>query len=132
MNVTLTEEMKDMLRTQLPILATVTDAETPNIGPKRTLRAYDESSLIFNENTAGRHLGNIRAGSRAAVAVVDREAPDGYRFLGRAEVHESGPVMDDALAFARERGMSRPKAAVLIRIEEIFSLKPGEAAGKRV
>jgi predicted pyridoxine 5'-phosphate oxidase superfamily flavin-nucleotide-binding protein len=63
MNVTLTEEMKDMLRTQLPILATVTDAETPNIGPKRTLRAYDESSLIFNENTAGRHLGNIRAGS---------------------------------------------------------------------
>jgi hypothetical protein len=40
--------------------------------------------------------------------------------------------MDDAVAFARERGMSRPKAAVLIRIEEIFSLKPGEAAGKRV
>jgi uncharacterized protein len=131
-NITLTEEMKEMLRTQLPILATVTDAETPNIGPKRTLRAYDESSLIFNENTGGRHLENLRAGSRAAVAVVDREAPDGYRFIGRAEVHESGPVMEEAVAFARERGMGLPRAAVLIRIEEIFSLKPGESAGRRV
>ena len=132
MNATLTDEMRQMLRAQLPIIATVTDAATPDIGPKRTLRAYDESSLIFNENTAGQHLRNIRAGSRVAVAVVDREAPDGYRFLGRAEVHESGPVMDDAVAFARERGMGLPKAAVLIRIEEIFSLRPGATAGKRV
>lgn len=132
MSQTLTPEMKELLAAQLPVLATVTDAETPNIGPKRTLRVYDDSTLIFNENTAGRHLENIRSGSRVAVAVIDREAPDGYRFLGRAEVHEEGPVLEEAAEFARGRGGTPPKAAVLVRIEEIYSLKPGPTAGKRV
>ncbi|MBH5144328.1 pyridoxamine 5'-phosphate oxidase family protein [Rhodococcus erythropolis] len=129
---TLTSEMTAMLSEQLPILATVTDGALPNIGPKRSLRVYDDSTLIFNENTGGQTLRNIRAGSKIAVAVIDRAALDGYRFLGSAQVHDSGPAFDNAAHFASERGMSAPKCAVLIHIEEIFTLKPGTTAGTRI
>lgn len=129
---TLTDEMKRMLGAQLAILATVTDGTTPNIGPKRSLRVRDDRSLIFNENTGGQTLANIHAGSKVSVAVIDREALDGYRFVGSAQIHESGPAFDNAVAFAQERGMKHPRCDVVIDIEDIYTLKPGAGAGKRV
>lgn len=128
----LTTEMKSMLATQLPIVATVTDGGTPNIGPKRSLRVYDDRSLIFNENTGGQTLANIRNGSAVAVAVIDRDALDGYRFLGTPVVHESGPAYDDAVAFATERGFKPPRCAVVVTVTDIFTLAPGATAGARV
>lgn len=128
----LTDDMKRMLGAQLAVLATVTDGQTPNIGPKRSLRVYDDHSLIFNENTGGQTLANIRAGSRVSVAVIDREALDGYRFVGRARIFESGPAFDDAIAFARERGMKPPRCAVVIAVDDVYTLKPGATAGTRV
>lgn len=121
-----------MLAAQLPILATVTDGTTPNIGPKRSLRRYDDETLIFNENTGGQHLQNLEAGSQAAVAVVDREARDGYRLLGTPSVWTEGEPFEAALAYAHEHGMGLPRAAVLLHVEEIHSLKPGAGAGKPI
>lgn len=126
---TVTGPMKTMLETQLPVLATVSDPATPNIGPKRSLRVYDDHTLIYNENTGGRHLENIEAGSRVAVAVIDREALDGYRFLGHAEVATDGPAWDNCLEFAAANGMKEPKRAVLIHLDTIFSLASGAKAG---
>ncbi|MGP5931477.1 pyridoxamine 5'-phosphate oxidase family protein [Corynebacterium glyciniphilum] len=126
---TVTGPMKTMLETQLPVLATVSGPATPNIGPKRSLRVYDDHTLIYNENTGGRHLENIEAGSRVAVAVIDREALDGYRFLGHAEVATDGPAWDNCLEFAAANGMKEPKRAVLIHLDTIFSLESGAKAG---
>lgn len=128
----LTEPMKAMLATQLPIVASVTDSGTPNVGPKRSLRIYDDGSLIFNESTGGQTLTNIRAGSKIAVAVIDRDALDGFRFLGTPTLHDSGPAFDNAVAFATDRGMKPPHYAVVVTIDAIHTLKPGPIAGTRI
>lgn len=125
----ITAAMNAMLAEQLPVIATVTDTTTPNIGPKRSLRVYDDSTLIYNENTGGQHLTNIESGSRIAVAVIDRAALDGYRFLGHAEVLTEGPAWANCLEFAEANGMKTPKRAVLIHLDEIFSLASGAKAG---
>ena len=82
---TLTDPMKEMISKQLPFLATVTDAEIlrPNLGPKRSLRVWDDHTLVYNENTGRQHYDNLREGSLAAVAVVDWAELDGYRFMVR-------------------------------------------------
>lgn len=129
---TLTQAMKDMLATQTPIQATVTAGGIPNIGPKRSLRVYDDNTLIFNENTGGQTLRNMQDGSKVAVAVIDREKLDGYRFLGTPKIVGEGAPFDNAVEFAGRNGMKTPKFAVLIHIEEIFSLRSGADAGKRM
>ncbi|MBV7295176.1 pyridoxamine 5'-phosphate oxidase family protein [Corynebacterium sp. TAE3-ERU12] len=129
---TIDSAMQQMLAEQLPILATVTDGSTPNIGPKRSLRAFGDDKLIYNENTGGQHLANIEAGSKVAVAVIDRPNLDGYRFLGTAETTTEGEAWDNCIAFAKENGMPEPKRAVVIHVEEIYSLKSGAKAGTRV
>lgn len=51
-----TDDMKEMLAKQLPIQATTNQEGIPDIGPKRSLRVYDNNKLIYNENTGGQTL----------------------------------------------------------------------------
>lgn len=50
----LDEKMKAMLAVQLPVQATTEEDGLPDIGPKRSLRVYNDTALIYNENTGGR------------------------------------------------------------------------------
>ncbi len=122
--VKLTEEMKEMIKTQLGYVATVRADGVPNIGPKRSARIFDDSTLIFNENTGKEIYKNLKEGSKIAIAFVDWANLLGYRFVGTAEVHESGKIFDDSVEWAKGKV---PKAAVLIKIEEIYDLKIGNA-----
>lgn len=55
----LTDEMKDMIAAQVGIVATVREDGVPNVGPKRSSRLYDETTIIFNENTYGEICRNM-------------------------------------------------------------------------
>lgn len=128
----LTEPMKTMLAEQMPFVATVSPDGVPNLGPKRSLRPLDDSTLVFSEAAQGQTLENIRNGSMVAAAVVDAAAPDGYRFVGPAEVVESGPAWDAVAADYEKLGRPAPRYVVAIHVEEIYSLAPGPRAGKRI
>ena len=129
----LNDAMKAMLAKQLPIQATTSKDGLPDIGPKRSLRFYDDNTLIYNENTGGQTLQNIRDGSKMAIAVIDREALDGYRFVGTPEIFTEGSKpYEKALEFAAGNNMKQPKFAVLIHIDNIYTLRSGPDAGKQL
>lgn len=128
----LTQEMKDMVGNYQCFIGTVSKEGAQNIGPKMSTRVLDDETLIFNEGTGGATYQNILDGSNVVVAVVNRDLPDGYRFIGKPEVQTSGEIYEKAAAFAEQIGKRAPKAVVLIHIEEIHSLKPGPTAGKKI
>lgn len=128
----LTEAMKEMVATQQCFIATVNADGTPNVAPKRSTRVLSDDSLIFTEGTGGATYANIKRGSKVSVAVVNRDIVDGYRFLGKAVLQESGELYDAAAANSAKLGRSKPFAVVVINISEIHSLKPGPTAGKRI
>ncbi|MED4354347.1 pyridoxamine 5'-phosphate oxidase family protein [Schinkia azotoformans] len=113
-------------------MGTVSKDGVQNIGPKRSTRVLDDETLIFNEGTGGTTYQNILDGSNVVIAVVNRDLPDGFRFIGKPEVQTSGEIYDKAAALSEKNGMRPPKAVVLIHIEEIHSLKPGPMAGKKI
>ena len=128
----LTQEMKDMVATQQCFVATTDDNGTPNVAPKRSTRVLSDEALIFTEGTGGATYANIKNGSKVAVAVVNREIVDGYRFIGIPELQESGELYDMAAANSAKMGMPKPLGVVIINISEIHSLKPGPTAGKKI
>ena len=129
---TLTQEMKDMIATQHCFVGTVNANGTPNVAPKRSTRVLSDDSLIFTEGTGGATYANIKRGSKVSVSIVNREILDGYRFVGSAALQESGTLYEQAAAMSAKLGMPKPFAVVIIQIEEIHSLKPGPAAGKKI
>jgi predicted pyridoxine 5'-phosphate oxidase superfamily flavin-nucleotide-binding protein len=128
----LTPEMKEMVRTQQCFHATVSKNGIPNNAPKRSTLVLNDETLIFTEGTGGKTYKNILDGSKVAVAVVNREILDGYRFIGTPEVLTSGEIYEKSVETSLKAGMPKPKAVVLIHIDEIHSLKPGPMAGKKI
>ena len=128
----LTKEMKEMIESQQCFHATISKDGMPNNAPKRSTRVFNDETLIFAEGTGGRTYQNILDGSKVAVAVVNREIIDGYRFIGTPEVITSGEIYEKTAAMSLKAGMSKPKAVILITIDEIHSLKPGPMAGKKI
>ncbi|HYF92457.1 MAG TPA: pyridoxamine 5'-phosphate oxidase family protein [Symbiobacteriaceae bacterium] len=128
----LTDAMKQMIATQQCFIGTVSTDGLPNVAPKRSTRVLNDETLLFAEGTARQTYTNLVNGSRVAIAVVNRDELDGYRFVGTATVHHSGPVYDQVAAASIQAGRPAPKAAVTVAVEEIFSLKPGPTAGTRI
>jgi predicted pyridoxine 5'-phosphate oxidase superfamily flavin-nucleotide-binding protein len=120
--VQLTQEMKDFVgRSDVAkVLATVGPDGYPNIGPKGTIRVYDDGSLAYLEMIGKHHFENLKGNSRAAIACVDFAGRQGYRFVGDAELHESGEVFDKLTEpFPPDR---RPKAVVVMKVERVYAL----------
>jgi predicted pyridoxine 5'-phosphate oxidase superfamily flavin-nucleotide-binding protein len=128
----LTPEMKEMIMNQQCFYATVSKNGIPNNAPKRSTRVFNDETLIFSEGTGGRTWQNILDGSKVATAVVDRQNIDGYRFIGTPEVLTSGEIYEKSAEMSLKAGMPKPKAVILIHIDEIHSLKPGPMAGKKI
>ena len=128
----LTEEMKEMIGSQQCFHATVSRDGIPNNAPKRSTHVFDDETLIFTEGTGGRTYQNILDGSKVAVAVVNREILGGYRFIGTPEVLTDREIYEKTAEISLQAGMPKPKAVVMIRIDEIHSLRPGPLAGKKI
>ncbi|HEY4534188.1 MAG TPA: pyridoxamine 5'-phosphate oxidase family protein [Fusobacterium sp.] len=127
----LTDAMKEMIEKQLAYVATVNNDGIPNIGPKRSMRILDENTLIYNENTGKQTMNNILANGKVAVAYADWAKLDGYRFVGKAEVFTEGKYYDEAVEWAKGK-MGAPKAAVIIHIEDVYTLRSGATAGDKL
>jgi len=129
--VILTQEMKDMVNNNQCYIGTVSKDGAQNVAPKRSTRVLDDQTLLFTEGTGGQTYRNVLDGSKAVVAVANRDINDGFRFVGTTEVKDSGELYEKSTAFSAANGMAKPKAVVLIHVEEIYALKPS-MAGQRI
>jgi hypothetical protein len=130
--VKVTEEMRGMIEGQLAFVGTADRDGKPNVAPKGSMRLEDEETLVFSEGIGKKTLQNLRENPNVTVAYVDLEKIDGYQFKGKAEILEEGPLFDKSVKISEKRGKPKPKAAVKIKIAEIYSLKPGPRAGEKI
>ena len=126
--VKITSDMKTMLEKQLSIVATSTKDGLPNAGPKGSLYVLDNETLLYSEGTGQKTLRNLLEKPNVAILIVDREKLDGYQFKGKAELLTQGPIYDEVSERQKKRGKRAPTYVVKIKLEEIYSVKPGMTA----
>jgi predicted pyridoxine 5'-phosphate oxidase superfamily flavin-nucleotide-binding protein len=127
----LSGEMKTMFERQLAVIATASSDGTPNVGPKGSMHVVDDQTLAYSEGTGQKTLRNLLQNPKVAVMVLDRDASDGYQCKGTAEVFTTGDFYEREAKRSESRGRSRPTHVVRIKIEEIYSVKPG-LTGKKM
>jgi uncharacterized protein len=128
----LTDAMKELVANNQCFIATVCPDGSPNIGPKRSTRVFDDEHLMWTEVTGKQTWTNVQAGSKVAIGVVSPDRTTGFRFIGTPEVITSGPLFDAAAEGMRARGIMAPVIAVVkVTVEAIYNLgNPG--AGTRI
>lgn len=75
---------------------------------------------------AAQTIKNIQNGSK--VAVGNAVYVNGYMIKGTAEIYTEGPFFEDYNERITKRygGKIKPKAAILVKVEKVFHLRPAE------
>jgi uncharacterized protein len=129
----MTKEMMDAIeKDNLVFLATATAEGTPNVVPIGFARPIDSETIMIVDNFMNKTHKNLENNPKASLVVRDAsECP--YQFKGSVELVESGKYFDDAVDWAKSvMSQLAPKAAILLKVEEIYSIQPGPEAGKKV
>lgn len=110
-------------------IATVTKEGDPHIAPACFIKPIDKDKVLVGISFISRTISNIKNGSR--VALGNAAYPNGYMVKGKGEIFKEGPYFDDFKERIEKRfgGKIKPKAVLLVNVEEVYHLKP--AGGKK-
>src|SRR5215213_4294464 len=101
----LSPEMKRLLDEQrLGFVATVCPDGTPNLSPKGTTIAWDDTHLAFADIHSPGTVNNLLENPSIEINVVDIFSRKGYRFKGSAEILSEGSLFNEILAYYRVAG----------------------------
>ncbi|MBI5680202.1 MAG: pyridoxamine 5'-phosphate oxidase family protein [Methanobacterium sp.] len=129
----MTEEMMESVeKDHLIFLATATKDGVPNVVPIGFARPIDNKTILIVDNYMNKTRENLENNPKASL--VPRDATScPYQFKGTVEIHNSGKLFDEAVDWAKSVMSKLPaKAAIIFKVEEIYSVKPGPDAGSKV
>lgn len=124
--------MNAIEKDNLVFLATATADGTPNVVPIGFARPIDNKTIMLVDNFMKKTHQNLENNPKAALVLRDAsQCP--YQFKGTAKIIESGKYFDEAVDWATSvMSQLSPKAAILLKVDEIYSVQPGPEAGKKV
>ncbi|WP_321421525.1 pyridoxamine 5'-phosphate oxidase family protein [uncultured Methanobacterium sp.] len=129
---TMTEEMMDAIEKDLVFLATASSEGIPNVVPIGFARPIDNGSILIADNYMNKTRKNIEENPNVAIVTKDAQK-NPYQFKGTAEIFDSGKIFDEVVEWAQNvMTKLNPKAAIVVKLTEIYSVQPGPEAGKKV
>ncbi len=112
-------------------VSTVSDeGQKPHMMPACFVKIVDGDKILIGIAFATQTVSNVKLGSH--VAIANATYPNGYMVKGKGSILSEGPHFDDYKLRIEKRfgGKIKPKAVLLVDVEEIYHLKPSE--GKKM
>jgi len=123
----LPEEAKKMIAELTPaFVATASKAGKPNVSPKGSFRVVDDEHVAFAVIMSPTTLANIKENPQAEVLIFDPAKWGGCRVRGKAEILESGDLVESFKAQFAPMKME-VQCAIKIAVEETIIMPPMKA-----
>ena len=129
MPVELTDEMREAfanaVRDGAPVLiASASASGMPDVAFKGSAMVWDKDHVAFWERARGQTMRNLEENGQACLLYRNTQTRVAWKFFGKAEVLQSGPLREEIMArtvqFELDRDPDRNGAAVLIRIDRVL------------
>jgi len=130
--VQLTEDIRESLsQAGIVFLATSSGDGTPNVVPIKAYRLLDDATLLISDQFFGKTLQNMQENPRAALSWWGEKG--GFQIKGRVTIHTDDEVFREDVAWMKGfRPGLTPKSAVLLKISDVYHVRPGPDAGKKI
>ncbi|HTX61046.1 MAG TPA: pyridoxamine 5'-phosphate oxidase family protein [Methanobacterium sp.] len=128
----MTEEMMKIIAENRAYFATATANGVPNVVPIGNIKPLNNKTVLVADSYMIKTHANLEANPKVAFVMHDA-AKNPYQFKGSAKIYKSGDYYEQVVKWIKETAplAPKPKAAVVIEVEEIFSVKVGDA-GKKI
>lgn len=147
------EEFIQMLDENLVYFATSTRDGKPNVVPIGLCHAINSNQIIIVDVLFNKTRKNLEENPQVAISFTDVKRWESYQLKGKAEIYTDGPIFDQMLKIREQKEIQnrartgqlvannpelmkkaeqlkkwrrnlKPKAVVLITVEEIYSHMP--------
>ena len=131
---TITEKMKGIItKMRILAIATATRDGKPNVVPIGFTKVISESEILLMDNYMNKTRANIEDNPVVAISVWDLEEGMGYQFKGKARIETTGILFEEGTQWVKsKRPQANPKAAIIVKVDEIYLIGSGDNAGKRI
>ncbi|MGI9861312.1 pyridoxamine 5'-phosphate oxidase family protein [Moorella naiadis] len=130
----LNTEIKNVIAKQgvFPV-ATASKDGIPNVVPMTFVKVYDDHHLLVVDNFMKKSKDNLINNPYITVCTWNLEDKQSYQIKGKATIHTSGRVFDDAVAWVKQANPAlHPQSAVLVEITNVYICQPGDTLGKEL
>ncbi|MFZ3129890.1 MAG: pyridoxamine 5'-phosphate oxidase family protein [Desulfosporosinus sp.] len=118
----ITSEMSKFVKQERFLVVTADREGRHNLAVKGSAMVIDEETLAFGELYGGKTYQNILENPQVMMVAANLNTT-GYRFLGKGELLNSGPLFDKFADFFAGMGKPKPLAVVQVKINEIMDLR---------
>ena len=128
----MTNEMMEVIAGNRAYVATATADGVPNVVPIGNIKPLDNKTVIIADSYMMKSRANLEKNPKIAFVVHDA-AKYPYQFKGSVKIYRQGEYYDMVVNWVKETAplAPKPKAAIIVNIEEIYSVKVGDA-GKKI
>lgn len=130
--VKLTDEIKESLTgTKIVFLATSSKEGTPNVVPIGAFKLLDDETFLISDQFFKKTLENMKENPKIALSYWGEKG--GFQIKGSATLHTNDDVFNQDVAWMKElRPNLTPKSAVVMKVTEVYIIKAGPDAGKKI
>ncbi len=130
--VTLTQEIKESLQgTKTAFLATSSKNGIPNVVPIAAFRVLDDGTMLISDQYFNKTLQNMQENPKIALSWWGDKG--GFQIKGNVTIHTDDEFFGQNVAWMKEIWPKFvPKSAVLVKITDVYIVKPGPEPGKKI
>ena len=117
------------------VLATSTSDGAPNADPMGMKKVLDDETVYISDQFFNKTLANLKVNDKVAITFWDDEGA--YQIHGTAQYINEGVQFDELKAWADGcfAAMGAPitaKGGIVVRVDALFTCKPGPDAGAKI
>jgi len=130
--VALTTEISESLTgTKIVFLATSSKNSVPNVVPIGAFKLLDDETLLISDQYFHKTVQNMAENPVVALSWWGEKG--GFQIKGPVTLHKNDEIFLQDVAWMKEvRPTLAPKSAVVMKIAEVYHVKPGADAGKKI
>ncbi|MFY9801326.1 MAG: pyridoxamine 5'-phosphate oxidase family protein [Methanoregula sp.] len=130
--VKLTQEIKESLRgTKIAFLATSSKNGIPNAVPIAAFKELDDGTMLISDQFFNKTLQNMLENPMIALSWWGDKG--GFQIKGTVTIHTNDEIFGQNVAWMKESWPKFvPKSAVLVKITDVYAVKPGPEPGKKI
>jgi uncharacterized protein len=130
--VALTTDISESLTgTKTVFLATSSKNSVPNVVPIGAFKLLDDETLLISDQYFNKTLQNLVENPVVALSWWGEKG--GFQIKGTITIHTNDDIFRQDVAWMKEFRPNRvPKAAVVMKVAEVYHVKPGVDAGKKI
>jgi len=128
----LNEEVKESLKGVKNIfLATCSKAGVPNVVPMGAFKILDDETVLLSDQFMQKSLANMKENPRVAISYWGEKG--GFQLKGTVTLHTDDQVFKDDVTWVKGlKATLNPKTAIVMKITDVYVVKPGPDAGKKI